>query len=114
MQTAPTRAVQQQSVTGGVPDVSVSRLAGGIAGAQTNAQSAATPTISSTPASASTPPPNTPAPSTVDVAGAQATPSVQASTLPKGGGEPDRNLLVLGCLMLIGIGLGVRRLARAK
>jgi hypothetical protein len=107
--TATVGAVQQQGVAVGIPDVSVSRLAGGIAGAQTGAQSAATSTVSGTPQPASTR-----AAPTVGVAGTQATPSAQASTLPKSGGEPNRNLLVLACLAMIGTGLGVRRLARAK
>jgi hypothetical protein len=73
-----------------------------------------------------TPPPPTevPAPTSVsasapaerslEVAGAQATPEPQVSTLPKSGDEPDRPLLVLLLLGLIGAGAGLRRLGRRR
>jgi LPXTG-motif cell wall-anchored protein len=100
-------AVQQQSVTGSVPDVSVSKLAGSITNAQATSQAVATPTPPGL-SERATPP----ASNSVSVAGAQATPA-SVSTLPKSGGEPDRTILVLGLMLLIGAGLGLRRLARA-
>jgi hypothetical protein len=51
---------------------------------------------------------------TLSVAGAQATPEPEVSALPRSGDEPDRVLLVLLLLGLIGAGLGLRRLGRTS
>jgi hypothetical protein len=93
---------QQQGVVSGapLPDVSVSRLVGAA-----TTTPAAGPTVA-TPAAATA---GTPA---LNVAGAQATPEPEVSTLPKSGGEPDRGLLVVGLLGLIGAGLGLLGLSR--
>jgi hypothetical protein len=50
----------------------------------------------------------------LEVAAAQATPEAQVSALPKSGGEPDRPLLVLALLALIGAGAALRRLGRSS
>jgi hypothetical protein len=50
----------------------------------------------------------------VNVAGAQTTSETEVSALPRSGGEPDRPLLALGLLGLIGLGWGLRRLARVR
>jgi hypothetical protein len=100
-------AVQQQGVTGGVPDVSASKLAGSITNAQATSQPVATPAL---PVSSERATPT--ASDSVSVAGAQAAPSA-VSTLPQSGGEPDRTMLVLGLMLMICAGLGLRRLARA-
>jgi len=51
---------------------------------------------------------------TAQVAGVQATAEPAVSTLPRGGGEPDRPMLVLMLLVVAATGLGLRRLARAS
>ena len=55
-------------------------------------------------------------PAPVEAAGAQApsAPEPSVSSLPPSGGEPDRNVLVLGLLALGALGLGMRRLSRAR
>jgi hypothetical protein len=77
--------------------------------ANTATASPSTPTAvpTRTPVSASTTPEQN-----VEVAGAQATPEPRVSTLPKSGGEPDRPLLALALLGLIGAGTALRRLGR--
>ena len=50
----------------------------------------------------------------VDVAGAQATPQPDVSTLPRSGGEPDRPTLVLVLLGLFAAGYGLMRLGRGQ
>ena len=59
-------------------------------------------------------PANATAQPTLEVAAAQATPEAQVSALPKSGGEPDRPLLVLALLALIGAGAALRRLGRSS
>jgi hypothetical protein len=110
-QPAPTsQPVQQQGVAAGhlLPDVSVSQL---VATATTTAAvpRTATPAV----ATATAAPARATATGVVSVAGAQATPEQPVSTLPRGGGGPDRPLLVLVLLGLLGAGLGLRRLGRA-
>jgi hypothetical protein len=97
------KPVQQESVLGGVPvpELPVSRLV---------AQATATPAPATQPAPVATP---TGTASRANVAGAQATPETEVSTLPKSGGEPDRTPWVLACLGLVGTGYALRRLARA-
>jgi hypothetical protein len=77
----------------------------------------APPTAVPTPARTVAP---TPA-ATIEVAGAQAAGAADAqrttpevSSLPKGGGEPNRPLLVLGLLGLTATGLMLRRLAKGS
>jgi hypothetical protein len=57
-------------------------------------------------------PTSSPAARPPDVAGAQATPQPEVSTLPRGGGEPDRPTLVLVLLGLFAAGYGLIRLGR--
>jgi hypothetical protein len=73
------------------------------------ASAAATPSPTATVAPASSPPP-----SAVNVAGAQATREPEVSTLPPGGDEPDRPLLVLILLGLFAAGFGLWRLGVSR
>ena len=103
--------VQQQGVVGGglpVSDVSASQ--------PVNAATATppgSPTVPPVRNPTSAPANATPEPE-VNVAGAQATPELPVSTLPKSGGEPDRPLLALGLLGLIIAGVGLRRVGRFR
>ena len=86
-QTSP--RVQQQGLgIVPVPDLPVSRVL---------AQATPSPTVA--PVSAATP------------QAAEAADEPPVSVLPKSGGEPDRPMLVLVLLALLGVGLGLRRLA---
>jgi hypothetical protein len=98
-------AVRQQQIAPGlaIPEVPVSQLRG-----------AGTPTaVVPTPSTRASPTP----PPTVEVAGVTAdlaleTPEISA--LPKSGGEPDRELLVVGLIAVAGVGMLLRRLARRR
>jgi hypothetical protein len=99
---APTQApVEAQQVAPGaaqVPDVSVSQVGGAVsqnAGSANLAQ--ATPQATIAPTTVSTP---------------ETTEASEVSSLPKSGGEPDRALLVIGCLAIGAAGVLMRRVAR--
>jgi hypothetical protein len=107
---APARpAVQQQGLTGGVPlpGRSASQLVGGATATPPPGAAVGTANPTAAPARVT----GTPA---VNVAGAQTTSETEVSALPRSGGEPDRPLLALGLLGLIGLGWGLRRLARVR
>ena len=98
--------VQQQGITGGNPiaNVPLGQLVA------TPATTSATPPSQTTPAPAATAAAARPSPTAaVDVSGAQATPEAGVSTLPRSGGEPDRPIIVLALLALIGAGFALRR-----
>jgi hypothetical protein len=89
--------VQQQGIGGvGLPSVPLSQVA------PSPTATAASATATTTPAR----PSPTPA---VAVSGAQATPEAGISALPRSGGEPDRPIMVLVLLGLIGAGFVLRR-----
>jgi hypothetical protein len=103
----PATAQQQGGIGGGNPtsNVSVSQAVNTATATPAAATTLSTPTAVTASATAGP---------RLDVAGAQATPESQVSTLPKSGGEPDRPTLVLVLLGLIGVGAGLRRLGRSS
>jgi len=110
-QPPPARAPQQAGIGGGGVSPLSNAVLAQVVNTATATPAAATrvPTPKAVTASA------TPTAQTrPDVAGAQATPEAQVSALPKSGGEPDRPLLVLILLGLIGAGAGLRLLGRSR